>query len=247
MKTIILLLSWGIVASCGTPPSHTKTLADEQGAPEKESKVGKIAAGVAVGAVIAVGAACVAMNLKKRCIPIIKRMSRNTKKGKSTVFETKKPSSAEKNIETSRSTSSETQKPSLAESSTYRGSSTGFEAEKPSSAESNPFRRHTYNRSRSTSSLASEEPSKSPDYNTHSDAFASYFILDSLLDNKRANSAIDNASDVLGLSNTRGYSASDPLFGYDTTLNPSSLGPHDFGTPDVGTTDVDVGFDLPFF
>jgi len=230
MKAIILLLSWGIVASCGTPPSHTKTLADEQGTAEKESKVGKIAAGVAVGAVIAVGAACVAMNLKKRCIPIIKRMSRNTKKGRGTVFETQKPSSAEKNIEKSRSTSFEAEKPSSAESNPFRGhtynrsSSTSFEAE------SNPFRRHTYNRSRRTGFSASEEPSKSPDYNnSHSDALASYVVLDSLLDNKRVNSA------------------SDSLFGHDTTLSPSSLGPYDFGTPDVGTPDVDVGFDLPLF
>ena len=235
MKHIILLLSWGIVASCGTPPSHTKTLADEQETAEKESRVGKIATGVAVGAVIAVGAACVAMNLKKRCIPIIKRMSRNTKKGKGTSFENKKPSSAENNIEKSSSTGFENKKPSSTEGDTYR--STGFENKKPSSTESNTYR--------STGFSASEEPAKTPNYNTHYDAFGAYFILDSLLDNRRGHSAIDGAGDVLGLSNTRGYSAGDSLSGYDTTLNPSPLGQYDFGTPEVGATDV--GFDLPFF
>ena len=289
MKRVILLLSWGIVASCGTPPSYTKTLADEQGTSEQDSKVGKIAAGVAVGAVIAVGAACIAMNLKKRCIPIIKRMGRNTKKAKSAGFETEKPSSSTKNAYGDRSAGFETEKPSSSTKNAYGDRSTGFETEKPSSSAKNAYRdrstgfetekpsssaKNAY-RDRSNRHLsASEEPSKSPDHNTHSNAnslddFAiGLLLLDSLSD-KRTHSTVDAAGDVLDRSaidaagddaasplsnwlhqnadifspsNTRGYSASDPLFGYDTTLSPSPLGQYDFGTPEV-----DVGFDLPFF
>ena len=74
MKIIILLLSLGLVASCGTDNRYADTLAsgDEQQT-KQGSNTGKIVGGVAAGAVVA---ACIVVNIKKRCIPFAKKLAR---------------------------------------------------------------------------------------------------------------------------------------------------------------------------
>ena len=70
MKIIILLLSLGLVASCGTDSRYADTLAsgDEQPT-EQGSDTHKKIVGVAVGAVVGGAASACFVVFKKRCIP----------------------------------------------------------------------------------------------------------------------------------------------------------------------------------
>ena len=73
MKIIILLLSLGLVASCGTDSRYADTLASgDEHQTEQGGHTSKIVAGVAV----AVVATCVVVGLKKRCVPFVKRITR---------------------------------------------------------------------------------------------------------------------------------------------------------------------------
>lgn len=90
MRFIGLLLAIGMVISCGTDTSYTRTLANEE-SPQQEtgkssSKVLTIT-GVGVGVIVAT---CVAVNLKKRCVPFVKKITRIGENGK-----TKKTEKAE--------------------------------------------------------------------------------------------------------------------------------------------------------
>ena len=82
MRFVGLLLAIGMVVSCGTDTSYTRTLANEE-SPQQEtgtssSKVLTIT-GAGIGVVVA---ACVAANLKKRCIPFVKKIARIGENGK---------------------------------------------------------------------------------------------------------------------------------------------------------------------
>ena len=75
MKFVIFILSLGIISSCGTDTRYSQTLEAEQNETGQTDtgKVVKIAGGVVAGAIVT---ACIVAGVKKRCIPIAKRITR---------------------------------------------------------------------------------------------------------------------------------------------------------------------------
>ena len=78
MKTFILLLSLGLVVSCGTDNRYAETLATDDKQTEQSNNTAKIVGGVAV----VILATCVVAGLKKRCVPFVKRITRTDGLGK---------------------------------------------------------------------------------------------------------------------------------------------------------------------
>ena len=74
MKTFILVLSLGLVASCGTENRYADTLASGDERQNKQGgNTGKIVVGTVAGVILT---SCVVAGLKKRCVPFVKRITK---------------------------------------------------------------------------------------------------------------------------------------------------------------------------